>query len=75
MADFHDVRMAQQAQQLDLPQDACRIGDVVEHVVDFFDGDLGPGQGVHGGTDDAVGALAWGEEREKERERERRWWW
>ena len=78
VADLHDVRVAEQAQQLDLSQDACRVGDVVEHVVDLLDGDLGTRQGVDGGADDAVGALAceWrgrrgGEGGERERERER----
>lgn len=58
VADLDDVWVAQQAEQLDLAEDARRVRHVVKHVVDLLDGDLGPCQGVQGGADDAVGALA-----------------
>ncbi|WVZ69484.1 hypothetical protein U9M48_018260, partial [Paspalum notatum var. saurae] len=56
--DLDDVRVAQQAEQLDLAEDAGGVGDVLEDVVDLLDGDALAGAGVDGGGDDAVAALA-----------------
>lgn len=58
MLDLDDVRVAQQAQQLDLAQDAGGVGDVLEDVVDLLDGDVLAGEGVEGRGDHAVAALA-----------------
>ena len=52
------TRMPQEPQQLDLPQDSGRVGDVVEHVVDLLDRHLLARLGVDRRADDAVGALA-----------------
>ena len=56
--DVDDVGVAQQAQQLDLAQDARRVRDVVEHVVDLLDRDPLARRVVDGRADDAVAALA-----------------
>ena len=58
VAHLHDVRVAQQAQELDLAEDARRVRHVVKDVVDLLDGDFGAGQGVERGADDAVRAFA-----------------
>jgi hypothetical protein len=56
--DLDDVRVAQEAEQLDLPEDAGGVGDVLEDVVDLLDGDALAGVGVDGGGYQAVAALA-----------------
>lgn len=58
MLDPDDVRVAQEAEQLDLAEDAGGVGDVLEDVVDLLDGDVLAGEGVEGGGDHAVAALA-----------------
>lgn len=50
------------AEQLDLPQRALGVDLVVEGVGDLLDGHLLPRLGVERGADDAVGALADGED-------------
>lgn len=58
MLDLDDVRVAQEAEQLDLAEDAGGVRDVLEDVVDLLDGDVLAGEGVEGGGDHAVAALA-----------------
>ena len=50
--------MPQQPQQLDLPQDACGIRDMIEYIVYFLNGDLLIGLGVHSRAHHAIAALA-----------------
>jgi len=52
------TRVAEQAQELDLSQDAGRVRDVVKHVHDALYGHLLPGLCVQRGTDHAIAALA-----------------
>lgn len=56
--DLDDVRVAKEAEQLDLAEDAGSVGDVLEDIVDLLDGDALAGAGVDGGGDHAVAALA-----------------
>ena len=58
MLDPDDVRVAQEAEQLDLAEDAGGVGDVFEDVVNLLDGDVLASEGVEGGGDHAVAALA-----------------
>ena len=58
MLDPDDVRVAQEAEQLDLAEDAGGVGDVLEDVIDLLDGDVLASEGVEGGGDHAVAALA-----------------
>lgn len=58
MLDPDDVRVAQEAEQLDLAEDAGGVGDVLEDIVDLLDGDVLASEGVEGGGDHAVAALA-----------------
>jgi hypothetical protein len=48
----------QQAQQLDLTQDACSIRDMLKHVVDLLDRHLLARVVVHRGAHHAIAALA-----------------
>lgn len=50
------------AEQLDLPERPLGVDLVVEGVGDLLDGHLLPGLRVERGADDAVGALADGED-------------
>lgn len=56
--DLDDVWMAQKAEQLDLAENAGGVGDMLEDVVDLFDGDALAGVGVDGRRHDAVAAFA-----------------
>jgi hypothetical protein len=63
VAHADDVVMAQVAQQLDLPQRATRVREVLERIADFLDGHLLPGHRVLCRAHHAVCALANGLQR------------
>lgn len=50
--------MSQQPQQLDLPQDARGVRDVIEDVVDLFDGYLLPSLRVQSGAHHPIAPFA-----------------
>ena len=49
----------EQSQELDLPQDPCRVRDMVEYIIDLFDGHFLPGLRIKGAAHHAIAALAY----------------
>lgn len=58
MLDLHYVRMAQQPEELDLPQNARGVGHVFENVVYLLDGDPLPSVDIHRRPHHAIASLA-----------------